>query len=264
MRQVKKKLTTQPSKEVLQIHRIYKTTKTLIKIIATVLAFAFTWLEFHDLPLTPLFTDAFSGIVFKITLASFFLSWVIGVSKDLEDQEYVLLIAPNKGKLAKSSITVIVILGVLFGCLCIVDSFRAFAIILTVFSIFNVFSWFYYKGFVKKALDDSEDKYKMHNDSYGTFKIKTIRNFLWGDWQKERFYIGFTILIFINILVFSNLSQIIATKLKIPSSQFVVVLSFFLYICVTEIWIWYVRFKRNIVFELLEEIKEENRLNNLM
>src|SRR5437588_856213 len=176
------------------LRKIAKKTKTLIHTIAVALAFIFTWLEFHDLSLIPLFTDTFSNIFFKIILAFFYLSWVIGASKDIEDEEYVLLVAPNKGKLAISGIMTILTLGALFTCLCIFNTYKSFVIALSGFFIFNVISWLYLKLFLKKAINESINKYKMNDDLYGLLKIKAIEDFLWGEWQINRFILGFFLL----------------------------------------------------------------------
>ncbi|MCX6230366.1 MAG: hypothetical protein NTZ33_02370 [Bacteroidetes bacterium] len=243
------------------LHKMIKNTKTFIRITGVILTFNFVWLEFHELPLIPLFTNTFSSVFFKIILALFFASWIAGTSKDLEDEESALLVAPNKGKLTMLAIGTIVILGVLFAWLCKANTYSEFAIALSVFYIFNIISWYYLKLFVKESINESIKKYEEVNDIYGLKKIKTIEDFLLGKWQVKRFAYGFIFLVILNILAFTNYSQNISTLIDIPSTQFIIVLSFFMYLGEMEIWIWLKRIKRDITFELIEEFKVEMKNN---
>src|SRR5260221_1223864 len=115
-------------KESGSIKRIFKRTKTIIKIVAWTLAASFTWLELYHLPIFPMLTDRFSSVFLKIIIAIYYISWIAGPLKDLEDEEYVLLIAPNKGKLTILAIVTILTLGVLFGWLCLAHTYQEFAI----------------------------------------------------------------------------------------------------------------------------------------
>lgn len=253
--------------EVAEMSKIFKKTKTLIRVIAIILVSVFTWLEFHDLitskEVIPMFTDKFSDILFKVILALYYISWVAGTSVDMKDEEYTLLIAPNKGQLTITATTTILVLGFLFAWLCGTNTPQSFALALSTFFIFNVIGWFYLKFFIKEAIDKSIDKYIRTKDPLGLYKIKIIQHFLWGRWQTYRFITGFFLLVVINIFAFSDLSLKIKEAVMSPSSQFFIVLIFFLYVFIFEIWIWYVRVERNFTFKIIKKIKEDEMINNL-
>lgn len=238
-----------------RLSKIFKTTKTLIATMSTVLLFFFGWLEFKNITL-PMFDEKFANAFYKIVLALYFFCWVFGTNTDLSDEEYTLVIAPNKGELTNLAIGMLFAIGVLFGILCWVHTYKAFAIALTVFFGFNIISWRFLLKFLKPTLD--VNKKKVAKSIIGKFKIEIIEKYLWGNWQWFRFGIGFLVLIIINILAFTNLSQVIASFLKIPSSQFIFVFSIFIFICVMEIYIWYIRLCRKISLKVLTDI--ENKL----
>ncbi len=249
-----------PKREEKQL-KVFDYAVILTKIIAFVLAITFTWLELHDVP-KDLFTDDFSSLFFKIIIALYYIAWARGPIIDLQYQKSVLLIAPNEGKITITAIATIVMLGILFGIFCYVNAIQEFAIAFSVFHIFNIVSWFIFKSKMHKPVKETIKMYKAGNDYYNFLKIQNIEDFLWGDWQKKRFLIGSFLIVIVNILAFSELPQVIASKLKLPSSQFIIVLSIFSYIVFMEIWIWHLRIKRSIVFELIKEIESDNWSKN--
>lgn len=256
---IKLKKPSELKEEAESMSNIFKRTKLLIKYFGGALVLIFTFLELSSLidpkELIPMFTEKFSNIFFKVVIALYYLSWVAGTSKDVDDEEFTFLIAPNKGKLTNTAIGTMITLTVLFGCLCWANTYKLFAIALTVFYIFNIISWHIIKSFIKESLEKSIEKYEEGNDHLGAFKIKRIQYFLWGNWQTYRFIIGAILLLVVDVLAFTDISQTIKQLLKLPSAEFVIALSFFIYVGVLEIWIWCLRIERSISFNVVKKIK---------
>lgn len=253
---------SEQKEEATSMSNIFKRTKFLIKYFGGALVLIFTFLELSNLidpkEIIPMFTERFSNIFFKAVIALYYLSWVAGTSKDVDDEEYTFLIAPNKGKLTLSAISTMATLTVLFGFLCWANTYKLFAIALTAFYIFNIISWGVIKSFIKEALDKSIEKYKEANDHLGHFKINTIKDFLWGNWQTSRFITGAILLLGVDVFAFTDVSQTIKEMLNLPSSEFVIAMSFFIYVGVLEIWIWCKRIELSLSFNVVKKIKLNN------
>jgi hypothetical protein len=246
--------------EIASLNKIFRRTKTLIKTIALILAFFFTWLEFRNIMIAreviPLLTDKLSNTFFKIVIVIYYFSWLAGTSKDLDDEEYTFLTAPNSGKLSISALGSMAVLAGLFAWLCGASTPKSIAIVLTTFFISNVLGWIYLKWYIKEAIEKSIEKYENRKDNLGLYKISIIKTYLWGKWEIYRFITGFIILLILDIFAFSNLSQIITKYLMLPSSQFLIVFMFFVYVIIMEIWIWFYRIERNITFKVVNKLKE--------
>jgi len=232
-----------------------KLTRSYIKIIALLLVLIFGWLQVRDYIILQIINIQFTNVFYKVTLAIYFALWVYGTTMDLDDEEYTLLIAPSKNKLTMSAITSILTISVVFGILCMVQTPQAITIVLSVFFIVNVISWRFLIRYIQKSVHTSKQKYEKAENYFALLKLEIVEQYLYSNWQWKRFGVGLVVLLALNIIVFFNLSSNIATGLHIPSPLFIVVLLFFLYICVMEIWVWQKRLHKKLSFKILEDLE---------
>lgn len=231
--------------------------KALIKYIGAALVIFFTWLQFKEIP-APEINDKLSSTFLRVTLTLCYLSWIYGTITDLNDEEYTFIIAPNRGKLTKTSVGMIFMAGILFALLCLsAVSLRFFTIVLTLFSISGKIGEIYMGKFVGPAIEESKTRYSEANDYLGLLSIIAIEQYIMGKWFWKRFFVGSIILVFVNLLSFTELSVVLAAKLHIQSSSFVIVSSIFIYLFVMELWIWYKRIKRKLYLELLADLNKD-------
>lgn len=240
---------------------IVKRVKLMIKTVATILLFFFGWLSLKDFPYIELLNDDFSAILLKISLGLYYFSWIFGTYADLEDEEYTLLIAPNKGKITNMAVGTIAMLGLLFAILCWAKDFRVFSISLFLFFLFDRLGNIYLVRYIRPAIDESKKKYIENENISGLLSINSIDKFLSGKYINWRFGIGILIVLIMVLFSFTELPVEISVFFGIKSPDLLIVFLIFLYVVVIELWIWYQRLRRKIYLQLLIEIDEKYQLN---
>ena len=239
---------------------IIKRVKLMIRTVATILLFFFGWLNFKDFPYIELLDDDFADILIKISLALYYLSWVFGTSTDLKDEEYTLLIAPNKGKIKSMAVGTIVMLGLLFAILCWAKDFRVFSISLFLFFLVDRLGNIYLGRYIRLAIDESKKVYIENENFIGLLSINSIDEFLSGKYINWRFGIGIFVVSIMVLFSFTDLPAKIATLVNIKSPDLLIVSLIFLYVVVIELWIWYKRLRRKIYLNVLSEINNDYQL----
>jgi hypothetical protein len=135
-RQIPREIKNNQSPDAIEKSRtiaIARSTRQLIKIMASVLVFAFGWLKLQGLELAPIAKELPASVILKLSLALYFACWVYGTLKDTNFQEYVYEKAPNRGRLPVVGIILCTLLAFIFGLMCLVKTYQQFAIVLTVF-----------------------------------------------------------------------------------------------------------------------------------
>ena len=229
---------------------IYKKTKLVINISATILALFFTWLQFDISFFKPLMTNELANFIFKIALLIYYFSWIFGTIADLKDEDYTFSIYPNQNKLTTKPVLIIITLAFLFAFLCYSNTSKIFVIALSSLFIFNVLSWLYIVNFAKPTFDDNKKKCI---DKFEFEYHKVLENYLMGKWQWYRFIYAAFILILLNILIFSDLHLLIAYKLNC-SPQFIISISLLFYVITFEIWVWVKRIERIVSFRIFDKL----------
>jgi len=236
--------------------RIYKVVYYLINTIAVLLVSLFTWLQFDTSTISLLNTQVGANILFRVTLAIYYLSWVAGSTYDLKDEEYSLKVIPNDDKITPAAVGIIILLAILFGVLCWVDSISKFIISLDIFLIFNVISWRYLVTFLNPTFKQGDELLK------GNFNIEyqiILQDYLAGNWQKIRFFYGFFVLMIINIINFTDLKSIISEMLNMEPDSLITI-GFFFYVITFSVWIWIKGWNRRLSFKIFDELDEKYNL----
>lgn len=237
---------------------IFKRTRLFITLIASALGLYFGFLQISGIEPELFKNDEFADVLMKIALLIYYLAWLNGTLMDLKDEEAIFILPPNKGKFTFSAIVTMIILAIIFFFLCSFKSKRIFVLILDVFMIVNIYSWQYLIKFISNSVKENKELYNIENKNFKFIYLRLmVDNYLKGNWQWWRFGVGILILIGTNILVFTDLSLIISSDLKLKSAELVKAIGFLIFIAATEGWIWYMRVQRRASIELIESLDEE-------
>lgn len=207
-----------------------------------ILVLLFGFLELKGIELTPIFSNITAELVLKLSLFLFYILWFFGPIIDLNNQELILNDAPNNGKLTKEALLLILLIGITFGVLCWVNSFQKFTIVLSCFWLINFGSWFYLvKRILKNPIQSSRSHYLETNDFENYEQLELVEHFISGKWQVLRFSVGVFLLIVLNLLSYTRLSDYIAVSLNLISKDIILAYSALFFVLFTEIWMWYKR-----------------------
>ena len=241
---------------------IFKRTRLYITLIASALGLYFGFLEISGIETAVFKNDEFADTLMKIALLIYYLAWLNGTLMDLKDEEAIFILPPNRGKYKFTAIVTMITIAVLFFTLCSFKSKQIFVLILDIFMIVNILSWQYLIEFISKSVKENKEFYLNENKYFKFIFLKIlIDDYLKGNWQWWRFGIGIIILIGINILVFTDLSIMISGKLNLNSAELVKAISFFIFITISEGWIWFMRLQRRTSLELIDSLDEDYYLS---
>lgn len=258
MKKTRKNLGTPLShEESVKRTKIIKRVKVVIKSVGLMLLFFFGWLNIKDYSYSLLLNDAFSEVLLKGSLAFYYTSWILGSSADLNDEEYTLLVAPNSGKLTWMAISIIILMGGLFGILCWTDDLKYFSISLFLFLLIDKLGNVFLNRFIRYSIEESKKTYMLCNNYIGYLSLLSVQNFLTGKYIKWRFTVGFVLIITMILYSFTNLPNIVAEILQLDSPKIIFSIIFFVYVLTIEIWVWKVRLKRRVYFQILNEINQD-------
>lgn len=236
---------------------VYKEVRLLMRIIEIMLAIIFVGLNLDLSSLKPMFTVECSNIFFQLMLFLYFTAWCVGPVIDMKYEEYIFSLYPNNNKLKKGAFATIFSTVILFVILYCLKETIYFAIVLTIFFVFNIFSWRYLvSNYLKSTLVENENMTK------GTFEFeyhRLIENYLIGKWQKYRFACGFFILIIFNVLIYTDLISYLDNELNV-STKIITSICFSFFVLIMEGWIWIIRLKRKIKVGVYDEFKENYKI----
>jgi|GEM_PF-4050020 hypothetical protein len=239
--------------------------KKFIKNAAWVMGILFSGIQFKQLLNGALFPidDRLSVIIFKLTVAFLYVSWVYGLTFDLNDEEYQFKKVPNKGKLSLSllgvSIAIVGVFAILFF-LTDLKYLKLFVVVLTIFCFLGRFGEIVTGRFFRKAFDEHKKAFPEYNYQIDRLFFETIEQYILGSWLKMRFYIGTILIIIIDIFTFTSLSRDVSEKMNLTSENLIIVCLISIYLFSMEGWNWYKRINRNIRLKVLKEIKAEYKI----
>jgi len=234
-----------------RVIRMARMTRRMVRIFAGFLALMFSFLKLKNFPFPLMTGDYFSLTFLQIAIVSYYLSWVFGVFFDTYDEEIVFEYPPNEGRIPLVAIVIAFFLTVTFGILCWVDTFTKFAIVLLTFWILNIIGWRYFvAGLMKSLLNENPNKNIWINE-----RILIVKEYLCGKWQWVRFSLGFIIILFINIIAFTDIHLKIAERLTIFSPSSFLSFSILVFVFFVEGWMWFARLRRRSMIKILERLE---------
>jgi hypothetical protein len=221
----------------------------------------FTYLSFKDVPFGEIIESLSSAsgatIIWKCTLALYFLLWVLGTKNDSEDQEIVYRQVPGRGRLSYASIGVIAGIFVLAAILLWSPSFEFFVFALSLFLIFNVFSWQYLiRSIVAPSIRASRQSSEDVGDYIGREQLRVVERYLCGRWQWYRFLLGGVVVSSFWALIYLKHSSLVIPGVpSFVSWELLQALAMIVFVMAMEPWIWSERLRTKISLALLEDFR---------
>lgn len=223
---------------------------------------AFGFLKFHGLDFAPLLKDLNAQFLLQATLAFYYLCWVTGCSFDIDDQELLYVDPPDLRRVISMCVITVGAIVIPFGILCYVQSYRAFAVALTVFLVANVLCWIGLCYWVLRESVPATEKYYTDKKAYPKLlELKYfVDDYLEGPWQIWRFCAGAVIVSIIDIIAFTGLYEHLNILHRLGSKDFVLALLVLTFVLVMEIWIWAQRWQFRISRLHLDKIARSYNL----
>jgi len=240
--------------------------RRVLQILAASLALSFTWLKFHGLNFAPLLGDLSASFLLRVTLALYYFSWVAGMASDADAQEVIYVEPPDRNRIVAMLALATVGIVIPFGLLCYVQSYKAFALVLSAFLIFNVIIWrLWAYWLIPKAVEGTSDYYRSRGAYGELIELRVyIDNYARGQWQRWRFLTGLLIVVLIDLLSFTRLYQPSNIAGLNTSNDFVLATLMFLFVVVMEGWVWLNRIYCRFARQLLDRVDTEYDLRPKM
>jgi hypothetical protein len=236
--------------------------RRVLQVLAASLALSFTWLKFHGLNFAPLLGDLSASFLLRVTLALYYFSWVSGMASDADAQEVIYVEPPDRNRVITMLALVTVGVAIPFGLLCYVQSYKAFALVLSAFLIFNFFIWrLWAYWLIPKAAEGTADYYKSRSAYGELMELRVyIDDYARGKWQLWRFLVGLLIVVLIDLLSFTRFYRPGTIAGLNAASDFVLATLMFLFVVVMEGWVWMNRIYCRFARQLLDRVDAEYEL----
>jgi hypothetical protein len=220
------------------------------------LALLFAWLKFHGLNFAPLLNDVNAQLLLRATLAAYYMSWVFGVGQDTDDQELLYVEPPDRKRVIRAGVGTLLLIAVPFGALCYVQSYRSFAILLSVFLICNVIAWRILISYVLRApVEETRSYYLSQKDYARLFQLRLFfDDYLCGAWQVVRFLSGAALVAAIDVFAFTDIYARIPYRVFTRDKDFLGAVLVFVFVTIFEVWIWARRLQFKVGYSVVEQL----------
>lgn len=248
------------------VERLTSMLGLIIQALAALLTVTFGYLEFQNAPLDKI-TQAFDqGSLMKLGLFLFFTGWAIGAWDDIKVQKFVYSLDPAEGKIGIKEWSGIILFILVFVALFFThDKPIFFQSILLALILTNM--WTYSDVILKRSSDmllASRDYYTEERDNISLFKLYSAHEYLYGSWQRRRFYtlLMLAILQLISaILVEKSGLNTIFSGIQIKGVRGDTIFAylpaglFVLYVITSELWMKIYRFRIFSEFRALDQMR---------
>ncbi len=242
--------------------RLARTARTILKVVAGSLALAFAWLKFSGLNFAPLLNDLSAQLLLRGTLAAYYMSWVFGLSSDADEQEVLYVEPPPPKRAIATCIGTAVVIAIPFAILCYVDSPRAFAVALSAFLVFDIVSWLVLIRWVLPgAVAKTANYYKSEGLYLQLIQLKLfVNDYLRGRWHWWRSGVGAVIVAAIDVVAFTSDARL-PKATALPSRDFLLATLLLAFVIVMEVWVWAKRLQVKFGHSLLARIATSYTFN---
>jgi hypothetical protein len=240
-----------------QMLSVTRLARRILQFVAGALALTFTWLKFHGINFAPLVNDLSAQLVLRTTLATYYVSWVAGLSFDADEQEVLYVEPPDRSRVIVTCIITALIVAIPFGVLCYFQSYRAFAGTLSAFLIGNIIAWLIViHWLLPAAVTKTAEYYKNQGAHAQLLGLKLfVDDYLHGSWQVWRFSAGAALVAMIDIVAFTGLYEHLGIPHVLMSKEFAVATLLFIFVLVMEGWCWARKLQCRVERLLLERLE---------
>ena len=220
------------------------------------IALVFVGLSIKDIPFDEAIASANPQYLQDLILSVYIVCWALGTKTDTYNQKSVYLVDPLGGKIRRGSIVAVAVLAAVSITLLLVRRNEIyFSLALAGFTGADITTWLYLRyRFLPPIIAASQAKYKKDEDYFGLVKLKFIEIAVLGNWKWVR-QIFLTAIVVCMILSSSipsfkfEIAFIVQKLLSLLSfsidlnklSLLVQDLLLFLFVAVSEVWIWLYR-----------------------
>jgi hypothetical protein len=229
--------------------------------LAGLLALIFGWLKLRGVPFPRLESDAVAHLLLRLALVIYYFAWLAGVVFDTRVEEEVLYAAPQKGKIPSIAISICVLVVIVFGLLCWVDSYRQFIVALATFWVIDILGWTYLVAYlIRPAMQESLATYKAEGAYVLLEEARQLDAYIAGKWKWTRFGVGLGFIGVLAGLAFTRGAEIVAQRANFLSAASLLSLGILLWVLSMEGWIWFHRLRSMFIIRYLGEMKTRYRL----
>jgi hypothetical protein len=221
----------------------------------------FGWLNFQDVDFVKVSKQLEVDFLLKMSMALYFLSWSLGAEWETSDMESYYAVPPNRGKLPWGGVVAIVFLVIAGAVLCVVHSSKWFALALVGFWAVDYLGWIYLGKVVRPIVAESLEMYEKAKEYDKLESLLVFNELNQGVWKWWRAGAGLVCLIFLNLLAFSRLSQILGDAAGGLTGEFVLAISILGYFLLFEGWIWFKRIRARNCYHLIANLAEKYNLS---
>ena len=244
-----------------EVIRLALNAKRFVRSLAFGLVVIYGWLKLRGVPIGLAIGSLPAAIIVKASLVLYFFSWVFGTINDTNEQEILYASSPIHSRFPWQGYAAGVLLTVVFGIMCYVETDRHFAIFLGVFLAINVLVWQYMARQLAPAFyRASKDKYARDRAYSKLFALDVFYDYLIGSWQWYRFCYGAMAIVAIHAFTFTRLPMELRGLIHPMPEDTLIALSVFFYVLTFEAWIWLRRFKVKMSQETLREFSKKYRI----
>lgn len=190
----------------------------------------------------------------------YYFAWLFGTLFDTDSQERIYLAPPAKRKLPSTAFMIMVLIAVVFGILCAINTYPYFLIFLCVFWCIDIFASNYMKTkIISDPMAVTLAAHKSSREFLSYERARALKNYFYGTWRLWRRYGGGVFLAALVVLVFAELDVAIASLIHL-SPAFLSSALILMYVLFIECWIWSKRLELWFAFRFLDALGNEYSL----
>jgi uncharacterized membrane protein HdeD (DUF308 family) len=256
-----------------EVDRLAFRIRFLTKIIAGGLGLLFAALLLRDVPLSTALEDAPPGVLLKLIIAAYYLSWVFGVTTDVALQHDAYVRDPDHGEIKKDSLVGLALFVLAAGALLYASGNYVFlAPVLAVFFITNVVGWWLIVRRVAPMVRESLKDTHNLNRYFEFERAKIVGHYITGDWQKARFGALAVVVIFVNLESFLPALRLHSGEFthflfpEVPAAAIAALFPVFsvaLFVLIGDGWMWAMRVHTLASVHVLKALKKDYTLKRL-
>jgi hypothetical protein len=230
--------------------------KTIIRLLAGIVAVLFGWLKFRGLPIDSIINEISTELILKLAIIIYYFSWLFGTTLDASDQGIVFHKAIDKGKIPALGVFLAIIITGFLIALCFMFDTPIFSFLFLLFWFCNYIMWsLFISNIMHPYFTSNKTFYKDQGDYLNLKRFEIVESFLYGSWNKKRFFIGFLLLIPATIISSTKWLDFIFTNSD--KKHFYVSILIMVFVLTVELWVWFYRLKRKFSLTTLTEVIEE-------
>ncbi len=226
--------------------------RELIGWASTILVLVFGWLKINEAGLVHRLSSLPANMVHELTLGVYFISWGLGCKKDVDLQEVSYVHEPRN---IRAGVLLLILLAVVFGVLCYVQSSPLFLATLVLFWMVDFFGWrFLTRRIVHASYLESKRTFEQQKNVEALVRLELTREHIAGPWRQWRLKIMGVLLAVLALFWWSPGADLLHDRFPAIPADVFLQLGVAAFVAVTEAWIWLRRFSCSACHDKVGEI----------